>query len=64
MILLLCFIPISSILAAANGNYKIEEGICNTGTTIQIPRADVAHFMLSALQTKEYDRKEMAVASL
>lgn len=50
--------------AAANGNYKIEEGICNTGTTIQIPRADVAHFMLSALQTKEYDRKEMAVASL
>lgn len=50
--------------APANHNYKIEEGMCNTNTRASIPRADVAHFMLAALQTDKYDRKAMAIASL
>ena len=50
--------------ALANGNYKIEEGQCNTDTLASIPRADVAHFMLAVLQTDSYDRKTMAIASL
>ncbi|XP_028410457.1 uncharacterized protein LOC114533069 [Dendronephthya gigantea] len=50
--------------ATGNGNYKIEEGQCNTGTSASIPRADVAHFMLVALETDKYDRKAMAIASL
>lgn len=51
-------------LADGNGNYKVEEGQCNVGTTMRIPRADVAHFMLAALETDEYDRKEVAIGSL
>ena len=39
------------LTASANHNYKIEEGMCNTNTLATIPRADVAHFMLAALQT-------------
>ena len=52
------------LTASANHNYKIEEGMCNTNTLATIPRADVAHFMLVALQTDKYDRKAMAIASL
>ena len=51
-------------LAEGNGNYKIEEGQCNVGTMMRIPRADVAHFMLTALETDEYDRKALAIASV
>ncbi|CAB4045392.1 Hypothetical predicted protein [Paramuricea clavata] len=50
--------------ASGNRTYKIEEGQCNTNTKASIPRADVAHFMLAALQTDGYDRKVMAIASL
>ena len=51
------------ILAEGNGNYQIDEGQCNVGTLMRIPRADVAHFMLKALGTKQYDRKCLAIAS-
>ncbi|XP_031559632.1 flavin reductase (NADPH)-like [Actinia tenebrosa] len=47
-----------------NDNYKVEEGYCNTNTTMSIPRADVAAFMLECLNSSEYDRKGMAIASL
>ena len=50
--------------AEANGNYKIEEGQCNVGTSMFIPRADAAHFILSALETDKYDRKLISIASL
>jgi len=44
------------------GVYKIEEGQCNAGEAAGwIYRADVAHFMLSCLETNEYDRKGMAI---
>lgn len=51
------------ISAEGNGNYKVEEAQCNVGTLMRIPRADVAHFMLKALATQEYDRKALAIAS-
>ena len=51
------------ISAEGNGNYKVEEGQCNVGTLMRIPRADVAHFMLKALGTEEYNRKSLAIAS-
>ncbi len=41
----------------------MEEGQCNVGTLTRIPRADVAHFMLKALTTEEYNRKALAIAS-
>ena len=53
-----------SVSASGNRTYKIEEGQFNTNTKASIPRADVAHFMLAALQTDGYDRKAMAIASL
>lgn len=46
------------------GNYKAEEGQCNTGTTNKITCADVAEFMLKTLESDEYDRKGMAIAGL
>ena len=51
------------ISAEGNGNYKVEEGQCNVGTLMRIPRADVAHFMLKALGTEEYNRKSLAIGS-
>ncbi|EDO32573.1 predicted protein [Nematostella vectensis] len=49
-----------------NGKYKIEEGVyCNkTGTTHRIPRADVAACMLNCLDTDQYDKKGIAIATL
>ena len=52
-----------SISAEGNGNYQVEEGQCNVGTLMRIPRADVAQFMLKALGTEDYNRKCMAIAS-
>lgn len=52
------------IVDPPNGNYKVEEGYCNTNTTMSIPRADVAAFMLKCLNSSEYNRKGMAIASL
>lgn len=46
------------------GNYKVEEGQCNTGTTSKITRADVADYMLKTLESNEYDRKGFAIAGL
>jgi hypothetical protein len=46
-----------------NGNYKVEEGYCNTNTRMRIPRADVAAFMLKCLDSNQYDRKGLAIAS-
>lgn len=46
------------------GNYKVEEGQCNTGTTSKITRADVADFMLKTLESNEYNRKGFAIAGL
>lgn len=60
----MCSFLTGILLAPANHNYKIEEGMCNTNTQSSIPRADVAHFMLAALQTDKYDWKAMAVANL
>jgi len=48
----------------SGGNYKVEEGQCNTGTTNKITCADVAEFMLKTLESDEYDRKGMAIAGL
>ena len=42
----------------------MEEGQCNTGTTYKITRADVAEFMLKALESDEYDRKGFAITCL
>ena len=47
-----------------SGNYKVEEGQCNTGTTNKITCADVAEFMLKTLESDEYDRKGIAIAGL
>ncbi|KAL9968974.1 hypothetical protein ACROYT_G021127 [Oculina patagonica] len=46
------------------GNYKVEEGQCNTGTTNKITCADVAECMLKTLESNEYDRKGIAIAGL
>ena len=46
------------------GNYKVEEGQCNTGTKSKIMRADVAEFILKAVVSDEYDRKGFAIAGL
>jgi hypothetical protein len=60
-----CLSKFLFVLASGNHNYKIEEGRqCNSNTRASIPRADVAHFMLAALQTDIYDRKAIAIASL
>jgi len=48
----------------SGGNYKVEEGQCNTGTTNKITCADVAEFMLKTLESDEYDRKGIAIAGL
>ena len=45
-----------------SGNYKVEEGQCNTGTSGEITCADVAEFMLKTLESDEYDRKGFAIA--
>ena len=46
------------------GEYKVEEGQCNTGTTNKITCADVAEFMLKTLESDEYDRKGFAITRL
>ena len=45
-----------------SGNYKVDEGQCNTGTSGEITCADVAEFMLKTLESDEYDRKGFAIA--
>lgn len=52
------------LLGEKTGNYKTEEGQCNTGTTNKITVADVADFMLKTLESNEYDRKGIAIAGL
>ena len=42
----------------------MEEGQCSTKTKFTITRADVAEFMLKALQTDEFDRKGVALGGL
>lgn len=56
--------PCGLTLGEKTGNYKVEEGQCNTGTTSRITRADVADFMLKTLESNEYDRKGFAIAGL
>ncbi|XP_068696321.1 flavin reductase (NADPH)-like [Montipora capricornis] len=56
--------PCHLIEGKRSGNYKFEEGQCNTGTTSKITCADVAEFMLKTLESTEYDRKGFAVAGL
>lgn len=46
------------------GEYKVEEGQCNTGTKIWMSRADVAEFMLNVVDSGEYDRKGFALGGL
>lgn len=58
---LVCLVTFSG---EQTGNYKVEEGQCNTGTTNKITCADVAEFMLKTLETNEYDRKGIAIAGL
>ena len=47
-----------------SGNYKVEEGQCNTGTTSEITCADVAEFMVKTLESDDYNRKGIAIAGL
>ncbi|XP_073259473.1 flavin reductase (NADPH)-like [Porites lutea] len=54
--------PCRLMLGERSGNYKVEEGQCNTGTSGEITCADVAEFMLKTLESDEYDRKGFAIA--
>jgi len=56
--------PCGLVNGELTGNYKVEEGQCNTGTKYFITRADVAEFMLNTLESNEYSRKGFAVAGL
>ncbi|XP_078355510.1 uncharacterized protein LOC144658508 [Oculina patagonica] len=56
--------PCRLLVGEQTGNYKVEEGQCNTGTTNKITCADVAEFMLRTLESNEYDRKGIAIAGL
>lgn len=56
--------PCHLLAGEKTGNYKTEEGQCNTGTTNKITVADVADFMLKTLESNEYDRKGIAIAGL
>ncbi|XP_044178648.1 uncharacterized protein ycf39-like [Acropora millepora] len=56
--------PCQLLEGERSGNYKVEEGQCNTGTSRKITCGDVAEFMLKTLETAEYDRKGLAVAGL
>jgi len=56
--------PCHLLVGDKTGNYKTEEGQCNTGTTNKITVADVADFMLKTLESNEYDRKGIAIAGL
>lgn len=53
----------SSPSGPANGKYKALEGQLLKDTKWKIPRGDVAHFMLKALQTHNWDKKAVAIAS-
>ncbi|KAL9969000.1 hypothetical protein ACROYT_G021154 [Oculina patagonica] len=56
--------PCRLLVGEQTGNYKVEEGQCNTGTTNKITCADVAECMLKTLESNEYDRKGIAIAGL
>ncbi|XP_020620064.1 uncharacterized protein LOC110057808 [Orbicella faveolata] len=56
--------PCGLVNGERTGNYKVEEGQCNTGTKILMARADVAEFMLKVLESDEYDRKGFAIGGL
>lgn len=67
----MCYVAKASVtfwsfvsLGERSGNYKVEEGQCNTGTSSKITCGDVAEFMLKTLETAAYDRKGFAVAGL
>ncbi|XP_058968375.1 flavin reductase (NADPH) [Pocillopora verrucosa] len=47
----------------AKGDYSVQEGQIVPNTSWFIPRADVADFMLSSLNTPEWDRKCVAIGS-
>lgn len=42
-------------------DYKVIEGQFVPGAPMFIPRADVADFMLSSLDTQDWDRKCVAI---
>lgn len=42
-------------------NYLLAEGQSVAEGYGTVPRADVAHFMLNSLQTKEWDKKGVAI---
>jgi len=42
-------------------NYLLAEGQSVPEGYGTVPRADVAHFMLASLQTKEWDKKGVAI---
>ncbi|KAJ7378483.1 hypothetical protein OS493_023018 [Desmophyllum pertusum] len=43
-------------------NYLVGEGQSVPGSAWSVSRADVAHFMLKSLQSKEWDKKGVAIA--
>lgn len=45
----------------AKGDYAVQEGQIVPNASWSIPRADVAEFMLSSLNTQEWDRKCVAI---
>lgn len=45
----------------AKSDYKVVEGQFVPGAPMFIPRADVADFMLSSLDTQDWDRKCVAI---
>ncbi|KAL9969035.1 hypothetical protein ACROYT_G021198 [Oculina patagonica] len=56
--------PCGLINGERTGNYKVEEGQCNTGTKFMMTRADVAEFMLKVLDSDVYDRRGFAIGGL
>jgi len=47
---------------AATDNYMVAEGQFVPKASSSLSRADLAHFMLKALQSNEWDKKGMAIA--
>ncbi|XP_078355511.1 flavin reductase (NADPH)-like [Oculina patagonica] len=56
--------PCGLINGERTGNYKVEEGQCNTGTKFMMTRPDVAEFLLKVLDSDVYDRRGFAIGGL